>query len=292
MNQDNRHNDEIRPRISEAKFRRMQELYDLEQNSKGEVGKKRFMTEGRHLVLGCMHVPFHNKRMLDSVVRLLEDYEDEFSGLHLIGDFMDLNTFSSHDRGKFPAIKGLTYKQEIKESNEVLDIILNTQFQKVFKDMSYIYGNHEDRYWRFHKDMENAKRPLPSPTEALNLIERGFAVHEKWDRDYVMLGNHLQLHHGTYFNVHCAKNHLDKLRSSNMFAHTHRIQHYIEGMEGSYNIGFGGDKESPAFGYASRAMRSQWQNGAAVVTLDKDGNYFVEQLTFINNHFVYGGKIY
>lgn len=213
----------------------------------------------------------------------------KFVGLHILGDYLDLNTFSSHDSRKFAAIPGLTYTQEVKEGKKELKLLLSHQ---EFEDMSFLWGNHEDRWKRYMKDMENAKRPLSSPTEALELIELGFAVHENWQTDYIMLGDHLQLHHGTYYNVHCAKNHLDKLRSSNMFVHTHRIQHYIEGEEGAYNIGFCGDKDSPAFGYAPRPTKSQWQNGMAVVTIDDNGFYYVEQLTFVNNKLSYGGKFY
>jgi hypothetical protein len=281
------HDDEIRPRVSEAKFRIMQELYDMEIQEKGEIGQKRFTTVGRHLILGCMHIPFHDKSMFESILSLKASVP--LVGLHIIGDFMDLNTFSSHDKGKFPAQEGLTYAKEMKEGNKVLDLLLSTG---EFIDKSYVWGNHEDRFKRFYSDMENAKRPLMSPTDELRLRERGFAVHEDWSRDYVMLGKHLQLHHGQFIGIHTAKMHMDRLRHSNMFAHTHRIQHYIEGKMGSYNIGFGGDISSPAFNYMPRATKSTWQNGAAVVTLDEDGNYFVEQLTFINNHFVYGGKIY
>lgn len=280
----------IRPRMDAKDYALWEEfkaMYPERFEEDGSIDKKHFGTVGRHLVLGCMHVPFHNKRFLASLMSLLQD--QDFVGLHIIGDFMDLNTFSSHDKGKFPAIKGLTYNQEIKESNHVLDLL---QASNEFSDLSYVWGNHEDRYHRYMKDMENAKRPLMSPTDALKLRERGFSVHENWSRDFVKLGSHLELMHGTYFNVHCAKKHLDTLRGSVMFAHTHRIQHYIEGSMGAYNIGFGGDIESPAFGYATRPQRSQWQNGAAVVMLDAAGNYFVEQLTFINNHFSYGGKLY
>lgn len=281
----------IRPRMNEKEYKEYQEFKRM-QKAKGikdtdPFNPIHFPQAGRHFVFGCAHVPFQNKAMFKSMNALLADVD--FVGMHIIGDFMDLNTFSSHDRGRFPAIKGLTYTQEINESNKVLDLLMSHQ---EFEAKSYIWGNHEDRYHRYMKDMENAKRPLPSPTEALKLKERGFAVHENWQADYVMLGDHLQLHHGVYYNVHCAKNHLDKLRKSNIFVHTHRIQHYIEGAEGSYNIGFCGDKDSPAFGYATRAMRNQWQNGMAIVTIDKDGYYFVEQLTHINNHFTYGGKIY
>lgn len=287
----------IRPRMDEKDYALWQEFKRLypEKFTEG-AGKQYFGKEGMHAIIGCMHVPFQNKPMESSIHNLLMD--NEFVGLHLIGDFMDMNTFSSHDKGKFTAIKDLTYNQEINAGNEALDNLLGafyagsgTAWQEDV-DLSFIYGNHEDRWWRYMKDMENSKRPLPSPTEALNLIERGFSVHENWQKDYVKLGKHLELIHGTYFNVHSAKKHIDTLRGSVMYAHTHRIQTYVEGLTGGYNIGWAGDVDAPAFNYASRAMKNQWQNGMAVVTLDATGNYYVEQLTFINNRLCFGGKLY
>ncbi len=282
---------QIRPRMDEVTYKKFVEFQAMQKikgdKESNEFNPKYFDQVGSHLVIGCAHVPFHNKKMFKSINRMISD--NEFVGFHLIGDFLDLNSFSSHDKGKFPAIKGLTYKKEIAQGNEVMDELLSHQS---FDAMSYLWGNHEDRFNRYMRDMENAKRPLPSPTEALRLIDRGFAVHESWDKDFVRLGNHLDLHHGIYFNIHCAKNHLDKMRTSNMFAHTHRIQQYIEGNEGAYNIGFAGDKESPAFGYASRAMKSQWQNGFAIVYIDSDGFYHVNQITFMNGKLIYNGREY
>lgn len=279
----------IRPRMDERDYALWQEFKAMHPERFENQGKQYFKEAGRHLLMGCSHVPFHNKAMLNSVLNLLED--QLFVGLHLMGDFLDMNTFSSHDKGKFTAIKDLTYNQELNAGNKVLDQIMDAAGNSLI-DMSYLYGNHEDRYWRYMKDMENAKRPHISPAEGLQLEDRGFSVFDNWQKDYVKLGDHLELIHGTYFNVHCAKKHIDTLRGSVAFVHTHRIQHYIEGRTGGYNIGWGGDVESPAFNYASRAMKGQWQNGLAVVTLDEFGNYYLEQLTFINNRFVYGGIIY
>ena len=196
---------------------------------------KTFSTPGLHIVSGCWHVPFQNKKLTTSFLNLLEDVKNDLAGFHLIGDFLDLNSLSNYDKGKFSAVPGLNLLKEYEEGNKVLDHIDSIIPSSV--DKTYIYGNHEDRYKRYVKDMQQSKIPPQSPTKALKLNDRGYYVYEKWDQDYITLGNHLDLMHGTYYNVHCAKKHMDVFRGSVMFVHTHRIQTYIEGNTGAYNIG-------------------------------------------------------
>tara|TARA_R110000772_G_scaffold62137_2_gene139638 strand:+ start:1583 stop:2689 length:1107 start_codon:yes stop_codon:yes gene_type:complete len=245
---------------------------------------------GMHIVLGCNHVPFHNVRMHEGIKELLADYKSEIKGFHLIGDFLDMNTLSSHDKGRFTAVPGLTLDKEYEIGNQILDEYEALLPKKVWK--TYLYGNHEDRYNRWMKQMDNAKTPLDSPTEALELWERGYNVKESWSQDFFTLGKYLDIFHGIYFNVHAAKAHMDKLRGSCMFVHTHRIQSYIEGNTGSFNIGACADFNSSAFNYATRGMKSQWQNGFSVVMIDTDGTYHVTQIICQDGAFYFGGKKY
>jgi len=141
-------------------------------------------------------------------------------------------------------------------------------------------------------NMQSAKTPISSPAQALDLDNRGYNVLTNWEQDFIKLGNHLELIHGTYFSQHAAKKHIDTLRGSVAFAHTHRIQSYIEGQTGGFNIGCGIDLDSPAFNYASRAMKSQWQNGFAVVYIDEKGDYYFNQIIAYKGQFVYNNKLY
>lgn len=244
--------------------------------------------QGTHLVLGCVHVPFQNQKVLDGIYQLMQDVE--FDGLHLIGDFLDLNTLSSHDKGRFTAVPNLTLDDEYEAGNKVLDNLDSLLPEYALK--TYLYGNHEDRWNRYMADMQAAKTPLTSPENALKLTERGYAAFTKWNKDFFILGKHLELLHGEYFCVHTAKKHLDVLRSSCLFAHTHRIQTFVEGNSAAFNIGYLGNRDSATFSYAGRAQKSMWQNGFATVTIDENGDYFVEQVIVCNDKFVYGGKIY
>jgi hypothetical protein len=126
----------------------------------------------------------------------------------------------------------------------------------------------------------------------MNLFERGFQVIESYSTGYMTLGQHLDILHGIYYNTHCAKTHIDRFRGSVLFAHTHRIQSYIEGRTGGFNIGWGGDSQAAAFGYADRGTKASWQNGFAVVNIDESGDYYVNQIIANNGNFYYNGTKY
>lgn len=242
-----------------------------------------------HVVIGCCHIPFHDKKLMEAFIEFLGDNATEIASLNIIGDFLDLNTLSSHDKGKFTAIKGLTLDQEYDAGNDILDIFDDILPKSCVK--RFLFGNHEARYFRWMANTDNAKTPLVSPTDGLRLRERGYEVKEDWMQDFITLG-HLDLMHGIFYNVHSAKTHLDRFRCSVAYVHTHRIQSFIEGDMGAWNLGWMGDVNSLAFSYASRATKSQWKTGFGVVSVEKDNTYYVNQIIANNGKFVYGGKIY
>lgn len=246
--------------------------------------------KGIHIVLSCLHVPFHNKELLNNLLEFIKDYKDKIKGFHLIGDFLDLASLSFHDKGKV-TIGGLTLGKEYKEGNKVLDLILKELPTDI--RLTFIYGNHEDRYFRHVSDFENSKYSdaLTSPTEALKLKERGFEVYENWRESFVQLGK-LQLIHGIFCTATPAKTHLNRLKESVMFGHTHRLDTYYEGDKGAFNIGTMADIDSEAFNYISRIQRMSWKNAFGLVHLDDNGFYQADVVNCVNNHFWYGGKKY
>jgi len=249
------------------------------------------LTPGIHIVMGCVHVPFQNRKMQEGVIELIKDLGNKVTGFHLIGDVLDMNSLSSHDQGKKP-IDGITLAYEYEEGNLYLD-----SFEKVLPkniDKIWVSGNHEARYNTFISNTSNMKysSAVPSPQKALDLDRRGYKVLTDWKEDYYYLGNSLQLFHGEFYGQHPAMQHMKRSNSSVMFVHSHRVSTYIEnGLEG-YNIGWGGDVTSPAFNYASRFTKQNWQNAFSIVTLDNQGNSHVETILVKNNRFYYNGKIY
>ena len=247
--------------------------------------------EGMHILLGCNHVPFHNKQLHKGIIELIKDYNNGIKGFHLMGDFLDLNPLSSHDKGRFTVIPGLTLNDEYAVGNELLD-----DFGRVLPNdcwKTYLYGNHENRYNRWMSVMDNAKTPLISPEDGLRLWDRGYNVKTSWDQDFITLGNNFEIFHGIYYSIHNAKAHLDKLRKSCAYVHTHRIQNYREGDMAAFNIGSCADFSSKAFNYATRPMKQQWANGFAVNMIDSKGVSHVTQVVADRDgHFYFGGKKY
>ena len=246
---------------------------------------------GMHILLGCNHVPFHNKRLHAGIRDLMLDYQHQIVGFHLMGDFADINTLSTHDKGKFTAVPGLTLNEEYDACNEELDLFEQCLPNNTWK--TYLYGNHEDRHNRWMRDMNNAKTPLLSPMDGMLLESRGYHVKNKWSQDFFKLGNDFEIFHGIYFNIHNAKAHLDKLRTSCAYVHTHRIQSYREGSMAAYNIGACADFWSAAFNYATRPMKAQWANGFAINMIDSIGRSNITQI-YVNpdGSFFFGGKRY
>lgn len=246
---------------------------------------------GMHILLGCNHVPFHNKQLHRGIIELIKDYPELVKGFHLMGDFLDLNPLSSHDKGRFTAVPGLTLNDEYQIGSDLLsdfDMVLPKDCWK-----TYLYGNHEDRYNRWMSVMDNAKTPLISPENGLRLWQRGYNVKTSWSQDFITLGNDFDIFHGIYFSIHNAKAHLDKLRRSCAYVHTHRIQHYQEGQMSAFNIGSCADFSAKAFNYATRPMKGQWANGFAIDMIDESGRNNLTQIQVDPfGHFWFGGKKY
>lgn len=255
---------------------------------KSEQEEKRTYVPGTYAIMGCTHVPFHNKKFYNACLNLFSDINPY--GLILAGDYMDINSLSAHDVGKKP-IEGVSLDWEYEQGNIALDLLDSCNDWKI---KHYLNGNHEYRHVTHMSKADNAKYggALLSPQKALELDERGYIVQLDWKQGVVYLGKHLEIFHGENCSIHAAKATMDKLRTSVMFFHTHRFQAYMEGNTASWNMGWGGDINSSAFNYATKAMKSSWKNAMAIVHIDEQGGYHVVPIVWHNDHFYYGSKKY
>ena len=241
------------------------------------------------LVIVCLHAPFHNTKIWHGILNLAKDLP--IKGISLIGDILDLNSLSFHDRGKTPLlINGLPLDLRTEyRSTDIFD-----ELDSVTRGIKkrFLYGNHEDRYLRTAQHPDSFKIIAEAPEEYFRLRERGYEVKTQWKEDYFLLGDHLQAFHGELLGVNPAKRQLDKLKHSCIFAHSHRAGTHHDGAMVAYNIGWLGDRYSPVFNYAGRLTKRNWVDGFGLVTIDDNGDFYANPVTCYNNTFYYAGKKY
>jgi hypothetical protein len=255
-----------------------------------ELRQKESATKNIWVVGGCMHLPFHNKKLVMAFVKLLRYLKDKgvLKGTVLAGDIVDNHSISRHAKGKI-TLPGYDLSREYNEANLVLDVIddaIGDDVEKVF-----FYGNHEDWYYEYMSNVDNIKLGgdvVKSPEEALRLKARGYTVHNKYKKAKHIIGD-LEVIHGVFINKHAAHEHVQKMKRNVMFVHTHRMGSYIEGIFEGYNIGWMGDKDHSVFSYMSDIQKENWANGFAVVTVDADNKAHVQQIMWKNNCFYYDG---
>ena len=247
------------------------------------------------LVLPDVHRPFHNKVLWRKIMQYISDNKHNIYGIVLPGDYLDLYTLGSYNENSLKNLSGITLEGEYQDGLAGLNDI-NYALGR-FKDSVkkyYLWGNHEDRYFREIAKGDKAKYggALMCPTEALMLRELGWEVKEDWKDDFFTLGDHLDIIHGIYCNVHTAKKHLDMTGRSVMFGHTHRVQMFRQGNRAAFNIGWLGDVKHKVFNYMPRFQKEVWANGFAEVFIDDRGDFFVDQISIYNDRFFINGKMY
>lgn len=268
----------------EESIKTLTSIFEIAGQSKIQVQK--------WLVLPDYHRPFHNVTLEHKILQLIKDLNGNLYGINIAGDFLDLYTLGSYNAESLGLLQGISLEYEYKDGLKGIKSIEEAAHKDIQKQ--FLFGNHEDRYFREVNKKDNAKygNALKNPIEALELDERGWQVKTNWKDDFFTLGKYLDIMHGMYTNIHAAYKHLQMTHNSVMFGHTHRIQSYNSGDKASYNIGTLCDINNKAFNYMPRLQKNVWANGFAIVNIDDNGCYFVEQINVWNNSFFYNGKMY
>jgi predicted phosphodiesterase len=245
----------------------------------------------RWIVISDVHRPFHNQTLWNKLLQLINDMGSSLYGIVIAGDYLDLYTLGSYNNESLANLSNITLQDEYIDGLQGIDEI-NSAFKGAKK--LFLFGNHEDRYFRHIKEKDNAKYggALINPVEALYLHERGWITKTDWQSDYFTLGKHLDIVHGVYTSIHAAKAHLDKTQHSVVFGHTHRVQCFHQGNRAAFNIGGLYDIKSKGFNYMPRFQRQLWANGFALVNVTDNGDFYVEQVNVWADKFLANGKMY
>lgn len=241
------------------------------------------------VIIGCVHRPFHDKELWDSFLSFLESNKSSITGFIINGDYLDLRSLSNHEEWIPDNIDLSVEYSDGLQGIEDIESRLKKNIEKIF-----IYGNHEDRFFRDKKSIRKYGSSLPSPHEAMELEERGWEIITDWKNGLVTLGNSLDIFHGTKVGINAAKDQLNAIPTrDHIFNHTHRFSTYSNNMHTAYNIGCMIDIDNDMFKYVDRGIRAAWSHGFAVAYIDENGNNYVTPIKVREDkRFFFQGVVY
>jgi UDP-2,3-diacylglucosamine pyrophosphatase LpxH len=221
----------------------------------------------RAVVIGDLHLPFHNKKKLDECLYFIKQTQPEH--VIQIGDALDMLLFSSHDR-KFQGIYP-SGAQEIAEGAEELRLLW--KMVKKFSPKSKCFqliGNHEDRVHKRIMEKLPEIRHVYDP-KGLWTIEGVKTIYDPRE-SLVIEGIHFIHGYRTKLGDHCKY-----ILRSVVCGHSHRggvFYHPLHDGKMIYelNVGHLLDIESVATNYMPQRYIN-WTHGFGVI--DEHGPRFI-----------------
>ena len=231
------------------------------------------------LILADIHIPYHD---LDALKCAL-DYGVACGCDHLLylGDAMDFYSASFWEKDP----RKRRFQEELNTWYKVAKVI-----QSAFPKATFKEGNHEERLWRYMA----RKAPELLDLEVLSLPELlhlpGFVIEHVGDKRIVKLG-HLSCLHGHEWKygisspVNPARGYYLRAKATCIAGHLHQTSEHSEkdlheSIVTCWSLGCLCDMR------ADYARYNKWNHGFAVVTVDDDGEFEVD------NKRIFDGRVF
>ena len=239
-----------------------------------------------------MQVPYHDVRTMTAVESFMKTRK--FDYYINLGDFMDFDCISHHNKGKLRNVEGKRLLEDYEVGNEILD-----RHQKILRkknpDCKFVLleGNHEYRVERY-LDENPQFTGLVEVENALRLKERGFKYVRcyKEGTDYTLGKAHF--HHGLYTPQHHAKKHVQNWGHSIFYGHVHDVQCYSLTRRGDQDT-IVGQSLGCLCEYEQSYIKvnpTNWQQAFAVFDFFPNGHFTYNVIRVIDHRFIYDGEIY
>lgn len=245
------------------------------------------------LVIPDWHIPSHDKR----ATALLLKYADwrrkhgtAFNGWIQLGDLLDLNILSSHNKGDLLAVEGKRLDGDFKAANRVLD-----DLQAVVQGPGFVIeGNHEMRLTRYlgaHPELIGLGLTVP---DKLKFEDRGVTWVPNWSKGIVLPVGKAVFVHGSTTTQNHASAMMRKFLQNVFYGHTHCIQMHSQITAGDAKVrvaqSLGGLQDELT--YWSPANGNKWQLAFADFTFFKDGSFSYTVHQIHDYRVAIGGRIF
>lgn len=240
----------------------------------------------RVVFISDIHCPFENVAALKIALKIIADFQPDLTVVG--GDAHDNYLLSDHD--KDPDRKD-TLQDELDHMRRVLIKPISEMSPKNI----YMIGNHEERTYRLVR-----REPALFGLRALS-FKRMAELPDDWsvyqDQMHLKIGKLLYLHGNVKGRGggarHIASNILDKLRTSSISGHDHRIDvayatDYEGNVKGAYKNGHLSDVSKARY-----VTAPNWQESISLIEYDtKQVYYRVNQVLLHKDKGMYNGKLY
>jgi hypothetical protein len=245
----------------------------------------------RLIAVPDLQVPYHDKASLAAVEKLMADYR--FDTYLQIGDFMDLDCISSHNKNNLRAVEAKRLDYDYDEGNKILDrhqdIIRRNNKNARFVMLE---GNHEYRIERFIDAIPQLEGKIEVPT-CLEFGRRKFEWVPYWSKGKIFKHGKASFIHGRYTNQFHAKKHVDAYGCNIFYGHTHDVQTFSREMYGEDSTIVGQSLGCICRNQSyMRGAPNKWQQAITIFEFFPDGNFTYNLIRIFKHRFIYNGKVY
>jgi len=240
------------------------------------------------LVLPDLHLPVEDRESLSAVERYMGDHE--WSEVIQIGDFLDMDSISSHNKEKLRVTEGQRIQKDFDYANDVLD-----RWARILGDTKItIEGNHDYRVERLI-DASPVLEGLVEIPKALRFAERGISWVPYWSKGAIYKVGKANFIHGRYTNKYHAAKHVAEYGGNVFYGHVHDCQmHSIE------HLGDNETRVGQSLGclcrYDLKWLRgapNKWQQAFGVFRFLDDGFFSYSVVRIFDHRFVSPeGRVY
>jgi hypothetical protein len=212
--------------------------------------------------------------------------DHKWDGLINIGDFMDFNCISSHNKENLRSVEGSRILKDYDHANAILD-----QHQRILrannKKARYILleGNHEYRMTRYIDALPQMEGMMEVDTN-LHLEARGITWIPNWSKGTLFTKGNANFSHGLYTNQYHAAKMVNQFGVNVFYGHTHDVMSFPKSIKGTSKriVGqsLGHLCQENLMGYM-RGRPSNWQQAVTTFYFFPNG-FFTYYVSLIFNH--------
>jgi len=246
----------------------------------------------RVLAIPDLQVPYHDEAALDAVLKYA--VSERWDEVVIMGDFMDLDCISSHNKGKPRLVEGKDVARDYEVGRRVLGEILRAVRERnPHAAATLLEGNHEHRAEKYIDEHPEMRGSIEVES-CLRLSEQ----HVKYVRCYAKGDVHeigkATFTHGIYHGQNAAKKHAEAFGRNVFFGHTHSVESWSVTRYGSDETYVGqslGCLCRYEQGYIGKNP-TKWQHAVGEFTFWPDGYFSYAVHRIFRNRFAVNGRVF